>query len=113
MKFLPMRKDVLQEMEKLGFTSAPVTRITYPMLEGEITTLDFSGWPLFCHRGLPQQIAYKMAEAIDLCHPRIPTDHPDRRTMTMQEFCQGGEGGALTIPLHPGAKKYYRGKGYL
>jgi TRAP-type uncharacterized transport system substrate-binding protein len=33
--------------------------------------------------------------------------------MTMEEFCRGGDGGQLMIPLHPGAKKYYREKGYL
>ena len=54
-----------------------------------------------------------MALAIDRCHERIEADHLGRTTMTMQEFCRGGEGGALTIPLHPGAKKYYREKGYL
>jgi len=113
MNFLPMRADVLQGMEKLGFPSAPVTRATYSNLERETNTLDFSGWTFFCHRDLSQRMAYKMTEAIDLCHPRIPVDHFDRRPMTMEEFCRGGEGGPLTIPFHPGAKKYYREKGYL
>jgi len=54
-----------------------------------------------------------MAKAIDLEHTKIPVDHFDHRGMTMDEFCQGGEGGPLTIPLHPGAKKYYQEKGYL
>ena len=43
----------------------------------------------------------------------IPVDHLDRKTMTMEEFCRGGDGGPLTIPLHPGAKRYYQEKGYL
>ena len=113
MKFLPIRADVLKRMDKLGFPSAPATRATYPQLEEEVPTLDFSGWTLFCHRDLSREMAYQMAMAIDLCHERIPADHFDRRPMTIQEFCQGGDGGALTIPLHPGAKKYYREKGYL
>jgi TRAP-type uncharacterized transport system substrate-binding protein len=54
-----------------------------------------------------------MAAAIDACHQEIPVDHFDRRAMTMQEFCQGSDGGPLTIPLHRGAKKYYQEKGYL
>jgi TRAP-type uncharacterized transport system substrate-binding protein len=31
----------------------------------------------------------------------------------MAEFCRGCEAGQLNIPLHPGAKKYFREKGYL
>ena len=46
-------------------------------------------------------------------HEQICADHLDRTTMTMEEFCRGSEGGPLTIPLHPGAKKYYREKGCL
>ena len=54
-----------------------------------------------------------MARAVDLCYKQIPVDHFDKRPMTMSEFCRGGEAGQLNIPLHPGAKKYFREKGYL
>jgi len=113
MRFLPVREEVLRRMERLGFPGAALTRTAFPTLKEEITTVDFSGWTFFCHRKLPGALACQMAMAIDLCHDRIRADHLNRTTMTMQEFCRGGEGGALTIPLHPGAKKYYREKGYL
>jgi hypothetical protein len=54
-----------------------------------------------------------MAKAVDLCCGEIPVDHFDKRPMTMDEFCRGGEAGQLTIPLHPGAKRYFREKRYL
>jgi TRAP-type uncharacterized transport system substrate-binding protein len=69
--------------------------------------------PAFCPADLPTGIAYNMARAIDLCHEQIPVDHFDKRPMTMREFCRGGEAGQLNIPLHPGAKKYYREEGYV
>lgn len=112
-RFLPIRKDVLKRAERLGFVEAPLTSTAFPSLGKEIPTVDFSGWVFFCHRELSPALAYQMALAIDRCHGRIEADHLDRKTMTMQEFCRGGEGGTLTIPLHPGAKKYYREKGYL
>jgi TRAP-type uncharacterized transport system substrate-binding protein len=113
MRFLPIRDDVLKKLERTGFPRANVTNKHYPSLEETIVTLDFSGWTFFCRRDLTNEIAYRMAEAVDLSHEYTPVDHFDRRPMTMQEFCQGGEGGALIIPLHPGAKKYYREKGCL
>jgi TRAP-type uncharacterized transport system substrate-binding protein len=113
MKFLPVRDDVLKRMQRLGFGAAALTKSVFPSLEQEIATVDFSGWAFFCHRQLPAKIAYSMALAIDRCRDKIEADHRDRTTMTMEEFCRGSEGGPLTIPLHPGAKKYYRTKGYL
>ena len=113
MRFLPIREDVLKRLERLGFTSAPVTNKEFSGLKEPITTVDFSGWPLLCRSDLAPEFAYKMAEAIDSCHEQIPVDHFDRRPMTMRDFCQGSDGGPLTIPLHRGAKKYYERNGYL
>jgi uncharacterized protein len=113
MRFLPIRADVLKRLERLGFTSAPLTNKEFSGLKEPITTVDFSGWPLLCRSDLAPEFAYKMAEAIDSCHEQIPVDHFDRRPMTMRDFCQGSDGGPLTIPLHRGAKKYYERNGYL
>jgi TRAP-type uncharacterized transport system substrate-binding protein len=113
MRFLRIGDAALREMEKIGFPSATLTRTHYPALDQDIRTVDFSGWTYFCHADLPSTIAYGMAKAVDLCHEHIPVDHFDKRPMTMQEFCRGGEAGQLNIPLHPGAKKYFRERGYL
>ena len=113
MKFLPVRDDVLGKMQRLGFGGAALNKFAFANLDEEITTVDFSGWAFFCRQTLPAAIAYTMAKAIDRCRDQIEADHLDRKTMTMEEFCRGGEGGQLTIPLHPGAKRYYRERGYL
>lgn len=113
MCFLPMDDAATRHMSKLGFPSATLTRKHYPKLDRDIRCVDFSGWTFFCHADLPTEIAYGMAKAVDLCHRQIPVDHFDKRPMTMREFSRGGEAGPLNIPLHPGAKKYYKEKGYL
>jgi TRAP-type uncharacterized transport system substrate-binding protein len=113
MKFLPVRDDVLRKIQRLGFGGAALSQSAFPKMDNEIATVDFSGWVFFCRQKLSARIAYAMAKAIDRCRDRIEADHLDRKTMTMEEFCGGSEGGALTIPLHPGAKKYYREHGYL
>jgi TRAP-type uncharacterized transport system substrate-binding protein len=113
MRFLPINDAAARHMQKIGFPSATLTREHYSKLDSDILCVDFSGWTFFCHAGLSSMLAYKMAKAVDLCHQQIPVDHFDKRAMTMLEFCRGGEAGQLTIPLHPGAKKYFREKGYL
>jgi len=113
MRFLPVNDAAAHHMSKLGFPSAMLTRKHYPKLERDIRCVDFSGWTFFCHADLPSAIAYAMAKAVDLCHKQIPVDHFDKRPMTIREFCRGGEAGQLNIPLHPGAKKYFRERGYL
>jgi len=112
-RFLPINESAERHMQRIGFPGAMLTRSHYPGLDQDIKTVDFSGWTFFCHASLPSHIAYHMGRAVDLCHERIPVDHFDKRPMTMQEFCRGGEAGQLNIPLHPGAKKYFKEKGYL
>jgi hypothetical protein len=113
MRFLPINDGAARHMEKLGFPSAMLTRKHYPKLDRDIRCVDFSGWTFFCRADLPAAIAYQMARAVDLCYRQIPVDHFDKRPMTMREFCRGGEAGQLNIPLHPGAKKYFREKNYI
>ncbi len=113
MRFLPINDAAAKHMAKLGFPSAMLTRKHYSNLAQDIRCVDFSGWTFFCHADLPNAIAYHMAQSVDLCHKHIPVDHFDKRPMTIREFCRGGEAGQLNIPLHPGAKKYFRDKGYI
>ncbi|HEX9444882.1 MAG TPA: TAXI family TRAP transporter solute-binding subunit, partial [Candidatus Binatia bacterium] len=95
------------------FGGARLDSTAFPAMDGAIDTVDFSGWAFFCRRDQPARLAYDMALAVDRCRDRIEADHLDRRAMTMADFCRGSDGGPLTIPLHPGARKYYREKGYL
>jgi TRAP-type uncharacterized transport system substrate-binding protein len=113
MKFLPVRDDVLKKMARLGFGGATLGKDAFPSMEDDIATIDFSGWLFFCRADLTAKTAYDMARAIDRSHDTIEADRLDKGKMTMEEFCLGGESGAVTIPLHAGAAKYYREKGYL
>ena len=53
MRFLAIDDAVLRKMEKIGFPGATLTREHYPQMDGDIRTVDFSGWTFFCHAELP------------------------------------------------------------
>ena len=73
--------------------------------------LSFSGWPLFTRADLPEQAAYQMVAALDGARSRIPWDSPD--PVELVDLCGGTDDAPRDVPLHPGAERYYREKGYL
>jgi TRAP-type uncharacterized transport system substrate-binding protein len=101
---------IVREMAALGFQEAIVPKARFRGLAHDVTTLDFSGWPLITHKWLPDDIAYSICEAIERRKRLIPVDGGH---MYMRHLCRNTEDGALGIPLHPGAVRYYRSRRYL
>ena len=108
---LPLEPAILKQLETLGYQRSILPVARYKQLPADIATIDFSGWPLITHRGLSNDLAYSICQAIDVRQSVIPVD--DVRPLDMTKICRGTESAPLAIPLHPGAKKYYQEKGYL
>jgi TRAP-type uncharacterized transport system substrate-binding protein len=56
-------------------------------------------------------VARAAIETIDERQKVIPVD--DDEPLNIRNLCRGTEKCPLKIPLHPGAAKYYREKGYM
>ena len=110
MTFLPLEDSVLKQMEAIGFQRKPIPRAKFKGLEKDVSTLDFSGWPLFCRADLPEEDAYTIVKAIDL---RKDTIQVDAERLEMTEICRDTDGGPQCIPLHAGAERYYKEHEYL
>jgi hypothetical protein len=111
MRFLPVEEDALQRLEAMGIPRAVIGRDEYPQLEGDVPTINFSGWPVFCLESLPDETARAFCEALEVRHERIPgweQDHID-----IEEGVQNTPAAPLTIPFHPAAEAYWRERGYL
>ena len=108
---LPLEPDVVKKLEQLGYSRSVLPRSRYPQLKEDVTSIDFSGWSLVTHRWLPNNVAYAAIETIDARQNVIPVD--DDKPLDMRNLCRSTEKCSLQIPLHPGAEKYYREKGYL
>ena len=111
MVFLPYSEKVLKKMEKFGFQRAQLEGGRLAGIKEPTTVLDFSGWPIVVHERFPDELAYHIVSVLDKIREEIPFDAPSTPSMT--SLCTSTEAGPLDFPLHPGAERYYREKGYL
>lgn len=112
MVFLPFAEKALVKLERYGFRRAMLAggRLQGKLQEGT-EVVDFSGWPLITHASLPEELAYHIVAVLDRIREEIPYD--SAQLPPMSSLCCSTEEGPLDIPLHPGAERYYRERGYL
>ena len=111
MIFLPFSEKVLKKLENYGFHRAHLEGGRLEGITEPTTVVDFSGWPIVVHEKFPDDLAYHIAGVLDKIREEIPYDAAETPSMT--SLCTSTEAGPLDFPLHPGAEKYYREKGYL
>ena len=111
--FLPVRDDILQRFTQQGWGRGVLAKGLFRGVDADIPTLDFSGWLMYCAENLADDLAYYIVMAIDEQKDAINRvmDRPGSgmtSKIDMRELACD-----LPVPLHPGAERYYREKGYL
>ncbi|MBI4528251.1 MAG: hypothetical protein HY695_31035 [Deltaproteobacteria bacterium] len=109
-ELVELEPKIIREMERYGFKGAAIPKTRFKSLPRDVRTIDFSGWPLITHKWLDEGVAYSICEAIDRRRDFIPVDSG---SLDMEKLCRDTEDAALGIPLHAGARRYYRQNGYL
>lgn len=110
-RILPIEGAVRGRIEAAGYDIATLPKSRLPGLEQPIDAVDFSGWPMIVHADMPDELAYALCEAIEARKLAIPTDN--YRPLDLAQICSTGEETPRGAPLHPGAERFYRERGYL
>ncbi len=110
-RYLPIDGAVLRQLKSLGYRASAMSRCGFRGLKQDIPTIDFSGWPMIVHADMPNEVAYALCEAIELRKDLIPTDN--FKKLRMAQVCRNDDEAPFDVPLHPGARRFYRERGYL
>jgi len=110
-RFLPVEGSILKHMTMLGYRPTCMPKSRFEGMARDIQTLDFSGWPMIVRADMPDDVAYALCETIEKRKDMMPTDN--YRPLDIAQLCANDEESPYDVPLHPGAARFYRERGYL
>jgi TRAP-type uncharacterized transport system substrate-binding protein len=110
-RFLPIDGRVLQRLTAMGYRPANMPKSLFRGLPDDVSTIDFSGWPMLVRADMPDDVAYALCEAIERRKDLMPTDNYE--PLAVAQLCANDEEAPYDVPLHPGAERFYRERGYL
>jgi len=110
-RFLPVEGAIRARMVAMGYRPVVMSKDRFPGIPEDVETLDFSGWPMVVHADMGDDVAYALCEAIEARKDAIPTDN--YKPLDISQLCSDNEETACDVPLHSGAQRFYRERGYL
>jgi hypothetical protein len=111
MRVLPTEEPMLAKLEEIGFRRALIPKARYPKLSHDVPTLDFSGFAVYTHANVADEIVAAICAALEARKDKIGWQEPG--PLPLGRMCRDTADGPLTIPLHPAAERFWRTRGYL
>jgi hypothetical protein len=114
-EFLALDEGHVASLEAQGFRRGLLERSRYPSLPGDIGTVDYSGWPIYCRASAPVALIEKFCLALiakrdsivwDIggpAQPPLPLDRMDRESPATPQ----------DVPLHAAAAAVWRAHDFL
>lgn len=111
MRPIPLEDEVFARLQALGWRRGTIPAGRFPHLTEDHDGIDYSGWPLYTRADLPDEVAYRVCDAIAARADEIPWE-PGAFT-GLDQLGRDTEATPIDVPLHPGAERWYRERGYL
>lgn len=110
-RYLPIDGAVLRRLQAMGYRASVVPKSRFKGMADDVPTIDFSGWPMVVRADMPDDVACALCEAIEKRKALIPTDNFE--PLNIARLCANDDEAPYDVPLHPGAERFYRERGYL
>jgi uncharacterized protein len=110
MAFLDLDPAGRERLAAVNWAVVPV-QSALPEVPGQIMSPSFSGWPIFTRESESAELVYRMCRELEAARERLVWDSDE--PVTMADLCRGTDAAPRDVPLHPGAERYYRERGYL
>ncbi len=110
LRLLNFPPGLLDSLGKFGLGTGKIPKGTYPKAanaDEEVVSATM-GSVIVANKNVPDDVAYTLAKAISENVDRFRKIHA-----SLQPYQPSLGPTATAIPLHPGAEKYYREKGYV
>ncbi|HLI29061.1 MAG TPA: TAXI family TRAP transporter solute-binding subunit [Chloroflexota bacterium] len=111
MRPIPLEDEVFARLQALGWRRVTIPAGRFPHLTEDHDCLDYSGWPLYTRADLPDEVAYRVCDAIAARADEIPWEQG--AFTGLDQLGRDTEATPIDVPLHPGAERWYRERGYL
>jgi TRAP-type uncharacterized transport system substrate-binding protein len=111
MTILPLGEASIRKLEACGFRRGVLSKKAFPGLPQDVSSVDFSGWPVFSHAELDDRRVTQICAALDERKHLIPWqgDGP----LPVERMCRDALDTPIDVPFHPAAERYWRERGYL
>jgi TRAP-type uncharacterized transport system substrate-binding protein len=110
MRILPLDDGMLTKLEAIGLRRSAMPASRYPKLVNDLPTLDFSGFAVYTHAGVPDAVITAICAALEARKEIIGWQEPG--PLPLDRMCRDTKDGPLVIPLHPAAEKFWLAQGY-
>ena len=107
MRPLEIEPECFDYLAKLGWRRNHAPKQLFPLLDKDHPAIDYSGWPLYAHENLSEQLAYDVAAAFAARQDEIPWEETGYKGDIAQVF-EDSYSTSLDVPLHAGAERFYR-----
>jgi hypothetical protein len=114
-EFLALDPAHLASLEAQGFRRGLLERSRYPSLPGDIPTVDYSGWSLYCRASAPAALIEKFCLALIAKRDSIVWDigGPVQPSLPLDRMARESPYTPQDVPLHPAAAAVWRAHGFL